>query len=265
MYCENCGKLKYQEGGDAYSFDVSQNIAGNPEVKSYNQCSSVGGDAPLEQPPVPLQQESVVPQSGGDAYTFDYSQPKIGNLPEVSRIEQCGDFKPQADPFMGMSGGNSSDYDYHFIINPNTGDKMSIFGGEGKTYLKNLIKMSQSGSNLTLENKLRIEQSKEVSFHKITGATFKHHVLYDNEEKKYEYKVSNIKTGKEAFSRKYENVTDLMKEIKQFLKDTLLLGEQRLPLPDKEIVEYEVKSISRGDKKKEKTVEYIGLSEVSEV
>ena len=87
MYCENCGsKLKLQEGGDAYEFDVSQNIAGNP-VKSYNQCSSVGGDALLEQTPVPLQQESVVPQSqnGGDAYTFDHIlQPKIGNLPEVS-------------------------------------------------------------------------------------------------------------------------------------------------------------------------------------
>ena len=152
MYCENCGKLKYQEGGDAYSFDVSQNIAGNPEVNSYNQCSSVGGDAPLEQPPVPLKQESVVPQSGGDAYTFDHSQPKIGNLPEVSRIEQCGDFKPQADPFMGMSGGNSSDSDYHFIINSITGEKMSIFGNEGKTYLKNLIKMSQSGSSYGEDN-----------------------------------------------------------------------------------------------------------------
>ena len=148
MYCDNCGKLKLQEGGDAYEFDVSQNIAGNPEVKSYNQCSSVGGDAPLEQTPVPIQQESVVPQSqnGGDAYTFDHSQPKIGNLPEVSRIEQCGDFKPQADPFMGMTGG-SSDNDYNFIINANTGEKLSIFGNEGKRYLKNLIKMSQSGSN----------------------------------------------------------------------------------------------------------------------
>ena len=149
-HCNHCGKLKRQEGGEGYGFDVSQNIAGNPEVGSYKQCSVVGGQSNLEQPPTPLQQESVVPsQSGGDAYTFDHSQPKIGNLPEVTRIEQCGDVVKQAPPFLGgggvvNEGGDSNQY--NIIIDSSNGQKMSIFSTEGKNYLKNLIKMSQRGS-----------------------------------------------------------------------------------------------------------------------
>ena len=99
-------------------FDVSQNIAGNFQVNSYTQCSKVGGDSPLEQPPVPIKQESVVPQYGGDAYSFDYSKPKIGNLPEVTRIEQCGDFVKQDAPFTGiMSGGDAYSFDYSKLKN----------------------------------------------------------------------------------------------------------------------------------------------------
>ena len=177
-----------QNGGDGYSFDVSHNIAGNPQVNSYTQCSRVGGNSPLEQPPVPIKQESVVPQIGGDAYSFDYSKPKIGNLPEVTRIEQCGDHVKQDAPFMGMVGGDAYSFDYskpkignlpevtrieqcgdhvkqdapfmgmvggnpyvtdnkyNYIINANTGKKMSVFGKEGKQYLKKLIKMYQRGS-----------------------------------------------------------------------------------------------------------------------
>ena len=47
-------------------------------------------------------------QIGGDAYSFDYSKSKIGNLPEVTRIEGCGDHVKQDPPFMGMVGGRCS-------------------------------------------------------------------------------------------------------------------------------------------------------------
>ena len=52
---------------------------------------------------------------------------KIGNLPEVTRIEQCGDFVKQDAPFTGiLSGGNpylDNEDKYNFIINANTGKK----------------------------------------------------------------------------------------------------------------------------------------------
>ena len=77
--------------------------------------------------------------SGGDAYSFDYSKPKIGNLPEVTRIEQCEDFVKQDAPFTGiLSGGNpylDNEDKYNFIINANA-EKMSIYGNEGKKLLK---------------------------------------------------------------------------------------------------------------------------------
>ena len=88
-----------QNGGDGYSFDVSHNIAGNPQVNSYTQCSRVGGNSPLEQPPVPIKQESVYPKLE-EMLILLIIRPKIGNLPEVTRIEQCGDHVKQDAPFM---------------------------------------------------------------------------------------------------------------------------------------------------------------------
>ena len=45
----------------------------------------------------------------------------------------------------GGSYSRLEEQTYNYIINANTGKKMSIFGSEGKQYLKNLIKMYQNG------------------------------------------------------------------------------------------------------------------------
>ena len=56
---------------------------------------------------------------------------------------------PKPMPRAMARGGSYSQLEeqtYNYIINANTGKKMTVFGKEGKQYLKNLIKMYQRGS-----------------------------------------------------------------------------------------------------------------------
>lgn len=90
--------------------------------------------------------EEELKQCGGDGYFFNMGE-NVGGLPAVEGYNCCDGAAPPTAPADATNQVGGSVNPFNFIINPETGARMSLFSSGGKSLLKNLIKLYKTGGN----------------------------------------------------------------------------------------------------------------------
>lgn len=88
--------------------------------------------------------EEELKQTGGDGYTFNMGE-NVGGLPAVEGYNCCDGAAPPTAPADATNQVGGGVNPFNFIINPETGARMSLFSSGGKALLKNLIKLYKAG------------------------------------------------------------------------------------------------------------------------
>tara|TARA_B100000085_G_C18399011_1_gene453732 strand:- start:27 stop:527 length:501 start_codon:yes stop_codon:yes gene_type:complete len=90
--------------------------------------------------------EEELKQCGGDGYFFNMGE-NVGGLPAVEGYNCCDGAAPPTAPADATNQVGGGVNPFNFIINPETGARMSLFSSGGKSLLKNLIKLYKTGGN----------------------------------------------------------------------------------------------------------------------
>jgi len=117
----------------------------------------------------------------GNGYYPGINYPRIGGLPEIVSYSDCNNnclssnfrhtlsVKPQFKNY--QNGGNL----YNYIVNPKTGNKVSIKGKTGKKIIKEYISKLYGGSEVT--NNLAAEKTAFIGEHSNFNSNMKSRIF----------------------------------------------------------------------------------------
>jgi len=152
-----------QTGGDGYTFNMGENVGGLPAVEGYNCCdgaapptapadatNQVGGkqteDSKKEEAAIKAEAEAEAAEEAAieaARETREKGKQEVMHSREAVAVAEAEKNDPRKFEYTGASGGAINPF--NFIINPETGVRMSLFSSGGKALLKNLIKLYKTG------------------------------------------------------------------------------------------------------------------------